>query len=353
MTHQLSNTEAKAVLAHPSVIGNIVEAAAKAGIPKSRIFQFSDEPNPVRDGIQDWRSILPPYEEAFSWQWPVLTPHEATTTVATINFSSGTTGLPKGVCVPHSSLIANAEQAIHLRFTHRAAEWDLLPRPRWIGFLPLYHAYGQLYACLLACKSLTPIYIMAKFQFEDFLANIQRYRVTHLQVAPPIIVMLTKRPETTRYDLSSLRHITCGAAPLSRELQMLCQEKLNVRITQGYGMTELTCSGITFPGGLAGDNAGSVGRLLANSECKLLDDDGKEVAVGEPGELYIRGPNVCLGYWKNEAATRESLDSEGWFRTGDVAVCNSEGLFSIVDRKKVCFVLFCFVLYSSVCFTQC
>ncbi|RFU77005.1 4-coumarate- ligase 2 [Trichoderma arundinaceum] len=334
LSHQLSNTDAKAVFAHPSVLGNIVEAAAKVGIPKSRIFQFSDEENPVREGIQDWRCILPPHEEAYNWQWPLLSPHEAKTTVATINFSSGTTGLPKGVCVPHSSLIANVEQAVHLRHVHRLPEWDLLPRNRWIGFLPLYHAYGQLYACLMAGKILTPIYIMAKFNYEEFLSTIERYKVTQLQVAPPIIVMLTKRPETTRYDLSSLRHVMCGAAPLSRELQMLCQEKFHVRLTQGYGMTELTCSGITFAEGLDGDNGGSVGRLLPNSECKLLDDDGKEVEVGAPGELYIRGPNVCLGYWKNEAATRECLDKDGWFRTGDIAVCNNEGLFSIVDRKK-------------------
>lgn len=335
LSYQLSNTEAKAVFAHPSVLANMVEAATKVGIPKSRIFQFSDAENPVRDGIADWRSILPAHEDAFKWQWPIFSPAEARTTVATINFSSGTTGLPKGVCVPHSSLIANVEQAIHLRHFHRLPEWDLQPRNRWVGLLPLYHAYGQLYACLMAGKTLTPIYIMSKFQYDDFLATIQRYRVTQLQVAPPILVMLAKRPETARYDLSSVRHIMCGAAPLSKELQTLCEQKFKVRITQGYGMTELTCSAITFAEGLPGDNGGSIGRLLPNCESKLLDDDGNEVGVGSPGELYIRGPNVCLGYWRNEAATRESLDQDGWFRTGDVAICSSEGLFSIVDRKKV------------------
>lgn len=116
---------------------------------------------------------------------------------------------------------------------------------------------------------------------------------------------------------------------------MLCETKLNLRITQGYGMTELTCTGISFAEGLEGDSGGSVGRLLPNCECKLLDDDGKEVGAGTPGELFIRGPNVCLGYWRNEAATRESLDKDGWFRTGDIAVCDSKGMFAIVDRKKV------------------
>lgn len=100
-------------------------------------------------------------------------------------------------------------------------------------------------------------------------------------------------------------------------------------------MTELTCTGISFAEGLEGDSGGSVGRLLPNCEFKLLDDDGKEVGVGTPGELFIRGPNVCLGYWRNEAATRESLDKDGWFRTGDIAVCDKDGMFAIVDRKKV------------------
>ncbi|KAL7906062.1 acetyl-CoA synthetase-like protein [Trichoderma velutinum] len=334
LSHQLSNTEAKVVLAHPSVLAKVVEAASKVGIPKDRIFQFSDEETPVQDGILDWRSMLASHQDAYKWQWPEFTPTEARNTVATINFSSGTTGLPKGVCVPHSSLIANVEQTNHLRYIHRHPEWDLLPRNRWVGLLPLYHAYGQLYACLLAGKTLTPIYILSKFQYEDYLATIQRYKITQLQIAPPIVVMLAKRPETARYDLSSVRHVGCGAAPLSRELQVLCEEKFNFRITQGYGMTELTCTGISFAEGLEGDRGGSVGRLLPNCECKLLDDDGKEVGVGAPGELFIRGPNVCLGYWRNEAATRESLDKDGWFRTGDIAVCDSEGLFAIVDRKK-------------------
>ena len=85
------------------------------------------------------------------------------------------------------------------------------------------------------------------------------------------------------------------------------------------------------------DDTGSIGLLLPNTECKLLDDDGREVKVGEPGELFLRGPQVCLGYWRNEAATKETLGSDGWLKTGDVAVCNEKGLFWIVDRKKVGF----------------
>lgn len=176
-----------------------------------------------------------------------------------------------------------------------------------------------------------PVYIMAKFVYEDFLSIIQRYKITHLQVAPPILIMLDKRPETARYDLSSVRNILCGAAPLSQELQNTIQNRFGTNVVQGWGMTEVTCGAIHVPGGLY-DESGSVGKLDPNCECKLLDEDGKEVKPGEPGELHVRGPNVCLGYWRNEKATKESL-ADGWLKTGDIMVVK-EDWFWVVDRKK-------------------
>ena len=177
-----------------------------------------------------------------------------------------------------------------------------------------------------------PVYIMQKFVYEDFLRCIEKYRITHLQSAPPILVMLHKRPETSNYDLSSLKNILCGAAPLSKELQNAVTERLKVNIIQGWGMTEVTCGAIHVPGGRM-DDSGSVGVLDPHCECKLLDDDGKEVAAGEPGEMHVKGPQICLGYWNNPAATREAIDSEGWLKTGDIAVVRNDW-FWIVDRKK-------------------
>jgi 4-coumarate--CoA ligase len=184
----------------------------------------------------------------------------------------------------------------------------------------------------MAIKLMVPVYIMKQFQFEEFLRVIQRYKITHLQVAPPILVMISKRPETPRYDLSSVTDILCGAAPLSKELQNEVSARFGCQIVQGWGMTEVTCGAIHVPGG-TWDDSGSVGQLDPNCECKLLDDDGKEVSVGEPGEIYVRGPQVCLRYWRNEAATKESLSPDGWLKTGDVAIVK-DGWFWIVDRKK-------------------
>lgn len=322
------------------MLPSILEAASKTGLPKDKIFQFSDERTPSVQGVSDWQDMIGSPQEGESWQWPNLSSREATSTVATINYSSGTTGLPKGVCVSHYNLIANVEQTIVMRYAKKPYPFESRPKERWVGFLPLYHAYGQLYTILMAMKLNVPVYIMSEFRYEDFLGVIGKYKITSLQIAPPILVMLSKRPETARYDLSSVRDVLCGAAPLSRELQNDCQRRFDIQINQGWGMTEVTCGALHVPGGVK-DDSGSVGQLDPNCECKLVDDDGNEVEMGKPGEMYVRGPNVCMRYWRNDVATRESLDDEGWLKTGDIAICNKEGYFWIVDRKKVGRIAYC------------
>ncbi|KAF4120116.1 AMP-binding enzyme [Geosmithia morbida] len=333
LVHQLTDTTAKVLLVHPAMLSRMIPAANKAGVPQDRIFQFSDEPNPVHNGIVDWRDIAGNQEQGNSWKWPELGAKEAAETVATINYSSGTTGLPKGVCVSHRNLVAKILQTIFVRYVHKPYPFEKRPQERWIGFLPLYHAYGQLYTILMAIKLKFPIYIMAEFRYEDFLSAIEKYRITTLQVAPPILVMLSKRPETARYDLSSLKEILCGAAPLSRELQNECQSRFGVQVNQGWGMTEVTCGALHVPGGI-NDTSGSVGLLDPNCECRLVDESGNDVEIGRPGEMLIRGPNVCMGYWRNEEASKENLNVEGWLKTGDIAICDKRGYFWIVDRKK-------------------
>lgn len=174
-----------------------------------------------------------------------MTEAESKSTLATVNYSSGTTGLPKGVSISHFNIIANLEQALSLR-----AEPGQAPEPqRWIGFLPQYHAYGQLYSISAALKMNSPVYIMKQFNYEDFLRFTQRYKITQLQIVPPVLVMLSKRPETAKYDLSSLSQILCGGAPLSKEAQNDVSTKLNVQIVQGWGMTETVTGGFGLPFG--------------------------------------------------------------------------------------------------------
>jgi 4-coumarate--CoA ligase len=334
MVHQITNTEAKVILAHPSMIDTALAAAEQTGLDKSRIFQFSDTYNPAWKGVLDWRAMIGTEAQGKSYQWTKMTPQESKTTVATINYSSGTTGLPKGVCVSHYNIIANTEQTMVMKYAGKGIDRWNHPPERWVGFLPLYHAYGQLWTILMAIKLDAKVFVMKQFVYADFLQTIQDNKITHLHVAPPILVMLSKRPETTKYDISSVTDALCGAAPLSKELQNDVSRRFNIQINQGWGMTEVTCGAMHMPGGV-NDDSGSVGQLDPNCECRLLDDDGKDVEMGEPGEMYIRGPQVCLRYWKNPAATEESIDKDGWLKTGDIAVVDERGYFWIVDRKKV------------------
>lgn len=315
----------KIFLVHPSLLKLGLQAASQSAIPKSRIFLLSDTENPPTAGIKDWRTLMSSTAEIHNWRWPAFTVAESRNHVATVNFSSGTTGLPKGVAVTHSNLIWNGEQIISI-YGYDSTE-------RWLGFLPLYHAYGQVYAVLIATKQNIPIQIMKSFDFVQYLRLIEKHKITRLQTVPPIMVMLSKRPEVAQFNLSSVREMLCGAAPLGRELQHEVEQNFGIRITQGWGLSETTCAVTGVP---TEDKPpeGSVGVLMPQSEVMLVDDDGKEVEIGERGELYVRGPQIAIGYWKNEAATRDTF-VDGWLKTGDVGVMNNEGFMWIVDRKKV------------------
>lgn len=202
IVHQMTLTNAKCLLTHPSLIERDLEAAKKAGtLSKYQIFQFTDDPEPCKEkmGVKDWRYMIASEKEAENFRWQGLGREESEKTIATINFSSGTTGMPKGVMISHHALIANVAQTAKIRWPQKDFEGgDKVENERWIGFLPLYHAYGQMYANLMACKFHVPIYIMRQFIYEDYLRCIQNAKITDLQVAPPILVMLAKRPETKK-----------------------------------------------------------------------------------------------------------------------------------------------------------
>ncbi|EME41195.1 hypothetical protein DOTSEDRAFT_73577 [Dothistroma septosporum NZE10] len=335
IVHQMTLTNAKCLLVHPDLVERDLEAAKKAGtITPDRIFQFTDDAQPCKEklGVKDWRHMLGSEEEAKNYRWTSLSARESETTIATINFSSGTTGMPKGVMISHHALIANVEQTAKTRWPEKDfSKGDRVTDERWIGFLPLYHAYGQMYANLMALKFQVPIYIMRQFIYEDYIRCIEKAHITDLQVAPPILVMMAKRPETAKYNLNCVRSIICGGAPLGKDLANEISRKFDCHVKQGWGMTEVTCGSILQ---IDPRDDGTVGRLIPNNLLKLVDDDGNEVGTDTPGEMWIKAPNVMLGYWKNEAATKETLTADGWLKTGDVAIINKEGFIWIVDRKK-------------------
>jgi acyl-CoA synthetase (AMP-forming)/AMP-acid ligase II len=247
--------------------------------------------------------------------------------VATIPYSSGTTGLPKGVMLTHRNLVANALQC----------------EPFFVGaddvalaVSPFFHIMGM--AVLMIgglCRGVTLV-TMPRFDLEQFLRAIQEHRVTSTIVPPPITVALAKHPLVDRYDLSSLRLVMTGGAPLGADVQQACAARLGCRVGQGWGMTELAGAGsVSPPAGVGPDRPGSVGWCVAGGELKLVDPlTGAELEVGGAGELWFRGPNVMRGYLNRPEATAATVTADGWCRTGDVGRIDGEGLLYIVDRLK-------------------
>ncbi|KAJ9402536.1 hypothetical protein DTO282F9_732 [Paecilomyces variotii] len=335
VAYQLKASKATVFLVHPSSLEKGLEAARRVNFPYDRIYQFSDNALTTNSAVHDWKDILASQGESSQWSWDPLLGDASSTTVAVINFSSGTTGLPKGTCISHRNIVANAAQSIFTRFYTPEADSANNPitRERGLSFLPMYHAYSQLWTVTIPCKLGIPTYVMPRFEFEEFLRLIEAYRITSVQLVPPVLIMLSKREESSKYNLQSLKHIMCGAAPLSRELQNEISSRFDVTIAQGWGMTEVTCAGTMVPGFLH-DNTGSVGTLAPNSEAILVGENGNEILdEGEPGEIWFRGPQVMLGYFDNEEATRACKTTDGWLKTGDIATF-AKGVFTIVDRNK-------------------
>lgn len=329
LSFQMATVKPAVILVHPTLFNTGYAAVRKANLPLTKLFLFSDSDCPEQEGIRDWKEFLAPENEAVSWTWDDLGP-DATKQIATINFSSGTTGLPKGVCISHYNLVANSSQTIHVKLSRQSQEADQ-GNERWLAFLPLYHAFSQLFTINIACRLEVTVYIMQAFSFVEFLHLIQRHRITTLQAVPPVMNMLAKRPETAQYDISSLRHIMVGAAAMSVQLSNELMERFDFSIARGWGMTETTCVGILSPDNMR-DTEGSSGYLLPSTEAKIVDEDGHEL-TDTPGELWVRGPQTMLGYWNNEKATRETLTVDGWLKTGDIVVVKND-LWWVVDRKK-------------------
>jgi len=207
------------------------------------------------------------------------------------------------------------------------------------GVLPFYHIYGCVMLILFPLAIRVPSLVLPKFIPDLFLSTIQKYRASLIFIAPPIALFFANSPMLEKYDLSSIKRMTSAAAPLSLSVNKLAVERLrkagvkDPRIHQAFGITELS-PGVTDTPHNRADKPTSVGKLLRNLEIRFVDDEGYDVSPGEPGELWVRGPTVMKGYTNKPQATRASITSDGWFKTGDIARRDEEGFIYIVDRKK-------------------
>jgi acyl-CoA synthetase (AMP-forming)/AMP-acid ligase II len=315
LAHQLADSGAKLLITISAFVDRASAAVAEAGLPPESIITLDPA-----EGFTSLIDLL-----ATTAEPPAQT--VGSTDVAVLPYSSGTTGRAKGVILTHRNLVANLAQFGAL--THVDADSKIL------AVLPFFHIYGMTVMMNNGIHKLATVVTMARFDLVEFLRIVSEHKVSYVYIAPPIAVALAKHPVVDEYDLSSIEIIFSGAAPLDAELGHAVAKRLNTRVRQGYGMTEL--SPVSHSMREEDDDAdlNSVGVALPNIECKLVDPDtGEEAGPGGRGELWVKGPNVMSGYLNNPEATAITLDADGFLHTGDVATVTDDGVFTIVDRVK-------------------
>jgi acyl-CoA synthetase (AMP-forming)/AMP-acid ligase II len=250
------------------------------------------------------------------------------TDLAILPYSSGTTGAMKGVMLTHRNLVANIEQTL--------TSTPITDEDTLVGVLPFFHIYGQTVVLNLGLSRGATIVTMPRFDLDGLLEIVEGRGVTWLHIVPPVVLAFANAPQVEGRDFSKLKMVICGAAPLDAGLAERASERIGAPIRQGYGMTELSPVSHKSPISKAAETPpGSVGPLLPNTEMRLVDPDtGEDAAAGAEGEIWIKGPQVMVGYLGNEQATAETITEEGWLRTGDIGRIDENGYTFIVDRLK-------------------
>ncbi|MDQ2094567.1 AMP-binding protein [Rhodalgimonas zhirmunskyi] len=315
LRHQLKDSGATLLITIPQFLAMAREASEGTEVREIAVIGARPE---GADDILTLADLMGAEQEA-------QTPIDIRNHVLALPYSSGTTGLPKGVMLTHWNLSSNVDQTLGMV--------DIQPGEATVAFLPFFHIYGL--ECLLnmALAAGGALITMPRFDLEMFLDLSSRYRTRRMYVVPPVMIALAKHPIVDNYDLSCVEQVNSGAAPLGGDVTDTVERRLGCPSTQGYGMTELSPVSHSTPASEA--RAGASGLTVPNTECRVVDPaTGKDVEPGAEGELWVRGPQVMKGYWNNPKATAETLDADGWLRTGDVVRFDEDGFMYVTDRLK-------------------
>jgi long-chain acyl-CoA synthetase len=312
----LQDSEAKALILYAGFAAQGITGIAKAQLASQSIIIGDAAP----EGATSWESLI----DASS---PARAPARVSPgDIATICYTAGTTGRSKGAMLTHRNLIANCEQM------DRTARGGAKNSDRSLLALPLFHVYAMNCVMNYCLRAGATIILVPRFDPLPALEQIQKHRCTYFHGAPPMYVAWVNTPALGDYDLSSLCAAFSAAAPLPVQVMNRFRVLTGVEIVEGYGLTEASPVTHSNWAGVV-TKAGTVGPPLPGVEVRLVDDGGRDVAPGAPGEIICRGENITIGYWRNPEATREAL-RDSWLYTGDIATIDEDGYYRIVDRKK-------------------
>lgn len=338
LSHQLNITEAKIVFTHPMCLDKVlavthgkakvivmdegvhVEAAEmkRKGVILMSMLHSNAVQTPKYDHNENFKSFDPD-------------------SIATIPFSSGTTGKSKGVMLTHKNIVSNVIQAMPYEGNYLQAT-PTKERGTLLCPLPFFHIYGLTAGMFICSNAGGKLVFMPSFDLMKFLELIQKHKVTRAFVVPPIVLALAKHPVIDKFDLSSVECLMSGAAPLGVDVQVAAAKRLKCIVKQAWGMTETSPCGTITPDymiktieGLKGTS----GQLAPATEAKIIDPKtGADIHPSEPGELLVRGPQIMKGYYKDPEATKNTIRPDGFMHTGDIGHFDKEGWLYLTDRMK-------------------
>ncbi|KAI1342592.1 acetyl-CoA synthetase-like protein [Xylariaceae sp. FL0016] len=331
--YQLRQTDAKVVLCRPDTKDVALAAAKKVGLSERNVLVFGGTHDLELHEAAS-RARVPISNQELGWK-TITNREELENSVICLLFSSGTTGLPKAMRLSHRNSVASCALSVEpmRQYTKETKPPDY--ESRTLAHLPAAHIAGVQGYLVNVCYSGGTCYWMPKFDFVKFAEYAKKYKITSMFTVPPIFLLIAKSP-LVKDHFDTWEEAISGAAPMGHDLQVEAARKLakgTTALRQTWGLSE-TCGSITVVPIelLHSAPQGSVGSLLASCYARLVDDNEQDVQPGEPGEIWVKGPVVTKGYWKNDKANQESF-KDGWFCTGDIGTFK-DGWFFIVDRKK-------------------